>query len=320
MKKKEGISLISLVITIVIIIILASISIYNGLRENLDETGNTMDYNEIFEVSDAIAQRALFNRLNSETYKLVGESGEFNTIVEQNSGDERVEVNKTYSTIDGWYLIDADSSKALNLEKVRRKYLVNYETGEVVSLVPIYYEGIKYYTSDELRDAIGGGSTSHSSSRYDEEKGVNKPYVVDGMIPVKRVGTNWVVTNADDTEWYDYATTTSTADGVIGNQWANVMLLDEIEVEGMTNERVRKASISELEGKKVTKEGSMFVWIPRYSRGLIGSEMKIVYSKLTDDYFKDKTAGENVLKAFEDNGIELTGIWVSKYDAGYIEN
>lgn len=320
MKKKEGISLISLVITIVIIIILASISIYNGLRENLDETGNTMDYNEIFEVSDAIAQRALFNRLNSETYKLVGESGEFKTIVEQNSGDERVEVNKTYSTIDGWYLIDADSSKALNLEKVRRKYLVNYETGEVVSLVPIYYEGIKYYTSDELRDAIGGGSTSHSSSRYDEEKGVNKPYVVDGMIPVKRVGTNWVVTNADDTEWYDYATTTSTADGVIGNQWANVMLLDEIEVEGMTNERVRKASISELEGKKVTKEGSMFVWIPRYSRGLIGSEMKIVYSKLTDDYFKDKTAGENVLKAFEDNGIELTGIWVSKYDAGYIEN
>lgn len=320
MKKKEGISLISLVITIVIIIILASISIYNGLRENLDETGNTMDYNEIFEVSDAIAQRALFNRLNAETYKLVGESGEFDTIVEQNSGDERVEVNKTYSTEDGWYLIDSDSSKALNLEKVRRKYLVNYETGEVVSLVPIYYEGVKYYTSDELRDAIGGGSTSHSSSRYDEEKGVNKPYVVDGMIPVKRVGTNWVITNADDDEWYDYATTVNTADGIVGNQWANVMLLDEIEVEGMSNEKVRKASISELEGKKVTKEGSMFVWIPRYSRGLIGSEMKIVYSKLTDDYFKDKTAGENVLKAFEDNGIELTGIWVSKYDAGYIEN
>lgn len=38
MKKKDGISLISLVITIVIIIILAGISIYNGLRENLDET------------------------------------------------------------------------------------------------------------------------------------------------------------------------------------------------------------------------------------------------------------------------------------------
>lgn len=320
MKKKDGISLISLVITIVIIIILASISIYNGLRENIDETENTMDYNEIFDVSDAVAQRALFNRFNSDTYKLIGESGEFETVVEQNSGDERVEVNKKYSTADGWYLIDSDSSKALNLEKVRRKYLVNYATNEVVSLAPIYYEGNKYYTADELRDAIGGGNTSHTSNRYDEEKGVNKPYVIDGMIPVKRVGTNWVITNADDGDWYDYASTTSTADGAIGNQWANVMLLDEIEVEGMTNEAVRKASISELEGKKVTKEGSMFVWIPRYSRGLINGEMKIVYSKLTDDYFKDKSAGENVLKAFEDNGIELTGIWVSKYDVGYIEN
>lgn len=38
MRKKSGISLISLVVTIAIIIILASISIYNGLNENLDET------------------------------------------------------------------------------------------------------------------------------------------------------------------------------------------------------------------------------------------------------------------------------------------
>ena len=58
-----------------------------------------MDYNEIFDVSDAVAQRALFNRLNSDTYKLIGESGEFETVVEQNSGDERVEVNKKYSYI-----------------------------------------------------------------------------------------------------------------------------------------------------------------------------------------------------------------------------
>lgn len=282
--------------------------------------GNTMDYNEIFEVSDAVAQRALFNRLNSENYKLIGESGEFETLVEQNSGDERVEVNKKYSTEDGWYLLDADNSKSLNLEKVRRKYLVNYQTSEVVSLVPIYYEGNKYYTADELRDAIGGATSTNTSARYDEAKGVNKPYVVEGMVPVKRVAGNWIITNADDNEWYDYATVVDGADGKFGDQWANIMLLDELEVEGMTNEAVRKSSISELEGKKVTKAGSMFVWIPRYSRGLINGEMKIVYSELTKDYFKDKNATGNVLKAFEDNGIELTGIWIGKYDTGYIKN
>ena len=71
MKKKEGISLISLVITIVVIIILVGMSIYNGISKNLDETGNTMNYNEIFEVSEAVSQRSLFNRLNPKTYELI---------------------------------------------------------------------------------------------------------------------------------------------------------------------------------------------------------------------------------------------------------
>lgn len=319
MKKSKGISLISLVITIVVLIILIGISIYNGLQENIDEAGNTMDYNEIFEVSEAVAQRALFNRLNAETYKLVGESGEFTVTIEQLSGDEKVEIEKKYVSSEGWYKIDADNSRDLNLEKVRRSYLVNYETSEVVSLVPIYYEGNKYFTADDLRDAIGGGSSMVSSNRYDEAKGVNKPYVVDGMLPVKLNGSYWIITNVDDPNWYDYASSTTESGGTFGNLWANVMLMDEVEVEGMTNEQVRKATISELEGKKVTKEGSMYVWIPRYSRGIIGGETKIVYSKLTEDYFPDATAGENVLNAFEDNGIQLTGIWVSKYDAGYIE-
>ena len=320
MKNSRGISLISLVITIVVLIILVGISIYNGIEKNLDESGNTMDYNEIFEVSDAIAQRALFNRLNSETYKLIGESGEFTVVVEQKSGDERVEVTKIYSSANGWLKITPENSKDLNLEKVRREYLVNYETNEVVSMVPIYYENNKYFLVEELRNAIAGGNIVVSSNRYDEEKGVNKPYVVSGMIPVKRIGTSWVVTNADDSNWYDYATQTNDAGGTFGNLWANVMLLDELEVEGMDNEQVRKATLSELEGKKVTKEGSMYVWIPRYSRGTINGQTQIVYSKLTEDYFKDASASDNVLNAIEDNGVQLTGIWVSKYDAGYIKN
>lgn len=315
MKKSKGISLISLIITIVIIIILSGIAIYNGMGDNVSQTANTMDYNEIFEVSEAVAQRALFNRLNKDAYLLVGESGSFKVTMEKMSGDEEIEVDKTYKTIDGWYLIDENSSEDLNLDGVRREYIVNYKTNEVISLVPIIYEGNKYYAASDLKDALGGGSVIVSSNRYDEEKGVNKPFVVSGMVPVKRVGENWVVTNVDDREWYDYASNND-VEGT-GNLWANVMLQDEIEVAGMTNAQVRKASLTELDGKIVTREGSMYVWLPRYSRGLIGSKMQIVYSRLTDDYFKDGT--DNVLDAFRENGVELTGIWISKYDAGYIE-
>ena len=314
MKKSQGISLISLVITIVVIIILAGMSIYRGLNDNVDEAGNTMNYNEIFEVSEAVAQRALFNKLNPNSYDLVGETREtFIVTFEEISGDEDIEYDREYKSEDGWYLINKNNSSQLNLEKVRREYLVNYDTGEVISFEPITYSGDKYQTASDLRDAIGGGDVVVSPSRYDEDKGVNKPYVVNGMIPVKRVGDDWVVTNVDDTEWYDYASSTGTS----GNLWANIMLMDEIEVAGMTNEQVRSATLSELEGRIVTAEGSMYVWIPRYSRGLVNGETKIVYSKMTEDYFADSP--DNVLDAFEDNGVELTGIWVSKYDAGYIE-
>ena len=313
MKKTQGISLISLIVTIVIIIILAGIAIYNGLGKNIDETANTMDYNEIFEVSEAVAQRALLNRLNSETYSLIGENRDFEVTMIEYQDSEKKEVERTLKAEDGWYKIDKNDAQELNLDKIRREYYVNYKTNEVVTIVPILYEEKEYSSAGDLKDAIGGGSIIVSPSRYDEEKGVNKPFVVSGMVPVKIQNGNWVVTNVDDPDWYDYA---SNSDGK-GNLWANVMLLDEIEVEGMTSSEVRKANITQLDGKVVTEEGSMYVWIPRYSRGVDNGEVKIVYSRLTDDCFPDST--ENVLDAFRDNGVELTGIWVSKYDAGYIE-
>lgn len=311
MKKASGISLISLIVTIVLIIILATIAIFSGLGENVDRTSETMDYNEIFEVSEAVAQRALLNRLNSEEYELVGEEGTFTVTHKEEKNNTIVEVKREYKSSDGWRKLEEKHSKELNIDKVRREYLANYKTSEVVSFETIYYEGRPYHVATNLKDAIGGGSVVISANRYDEKKGVNKPFVVSGMIPVKWVGDSWVVTNVDDEEWYDYASTASNK----GNVWANIMLMDEIEVYGMSNADVRKSSLSALEGKKVTKEGSMYVWIPRYSRGIKDGQTKIVYSKLTEDFFKNS----EVLEAFRENGVELTGIWVSKYDAGYIE-
>lgn len=314
MKKSQGISLISLIVTIVVIIILAGMAIYNGISDNVDQTANTMDYNEIFEVSEAVAQRALFNKLNSTSYGLIGETSitGFKVDMIEYSGDEEVKIERTLKTSDGWYLVDEDDAEKLNLEKIRREYYVNYKTNEVITKVPILYESKKYSSASDLKDALGGGSVVISANRYDEEKGVNKPYVVSGMIPVKLSGDAWIVTNVDDVNWYDYAPENNNK----GNLWANVMLLDEIEISGMTNSEVRNASLTALENKEVTKEGSMYVWIPRYSRGTNGD---IVFSKLTEDYYPDETAEGNVLKAFEDNGVELTGIWISKYDAGYVE-
>ena len=56
---------------------------------------------------------------------------------------------------------------------------------------------------------------------------INRPQVLEGMLPVKHNGNNWVITNYADPEWYDYA----------NNRWANIMLRDDcryVDLDGST--------------------------------------------------------------------------------------
>ena len=96
---------------------------------------------------------------------------------------------------------------------------------------------------------------------YNEEEGVNTPLMKTGMTPVKYDETNscWVVTTADDAEWYDYE----------NKKWANVMLQDGLEYDATG---------------KVTSEGSMFVWIPRFA-------YKITNQLTRDNYSEEEFKG-----------------------------
>ncbi len=163
------------------------------------------------------------------------------------------------------------------------------------------------------------------------------------MIPVNWNGTNWVVT--DEKDWdYSYGETDST------KKWANIMLKDTLELDGMDNNKVKASTIADMKGKNVTKEGSMFVWIPRYAykityydnsskeegteigysdaRGLVDKQ-----GRTPNEINKPVTSiavGDNYRPhpAFEDNNstsgsvkysqgewsTKLTGIWVGKFE------
>ncbi len=293
-KNNNGVSLMSLVITIIILLIIASMSIYYGVTKNIDTTTSTVSYGEVFEVCEAVSQRALMNKLNASLYPLIGtklSDASPVTVDNINYGDD-------------WYRIETtEDFSNLSLENVKRSYLVNYITSEVVTESPVTYENNKYYNSTDLKNAINGTSSSVSNDMYDVQKGVNKPALVKGMVPVKNVNGTWIVTDSSDDEWYDYSQENKI--------WANVMLMDELTVSGYTNAEIRSTSLSDLKGKVVTNNGSMLVWIPRYS---VNSANEIVYSNLLNDYVSD---GYSVPEAFKENNSNLTGIWVSKYDVEY---
>ncbi len=142
---------------------------------------------------------------------------------------------------------------------------------------------------------------------------VNAPQLVDGMIPVKWNGSQWVETSTDDEDWYNYA----------DKKWANVKLSD----------------------------GSMFVWIPRYAykitKGYHGEDLEyekqsavtdstkqggivdiVFLNGITNNTFNNKkidstnTNSKNdyvIHPAFKFGNEDLQGIWVSKYEASRLD-
>lgn len=303
MNNNKGISIISLVTTIVIIMILASVTIFYGFRKNNDKAEETKDVYDVYSLIDAVTNRALMHRINPTYYNYVGNT-DFDSIT---AGD-----GVTYTAGKWYHINDSKDFSLLGLDNLVGDFLVNYDTGEVVSVSGIKYQGKVYYSLNELRTEMGGPTTTVlAQAEYDKEKQVNKPILIEGMVPVKYNGSDWIVTSTDDSEWYDYSKEK--------NAWANVMLKDELVVEGFaSNDEVRRATLSDLIGKRVTTEGSCYVWIPRYTKLSSGSD--IVFSNLLEDYTQGNYEVQEAFNATNTTTtIQLPGIWISKYEASLSE-
>ena len=163
-------------------------------------------------------------------------------------------------------------------------------------------------------------SVSPSTDGYNETEGVNSPKLAKGMIPIKHNGTNWVVCEETDEDWYQYDTT--------NKRWANVMLSDG---------KYKAGQVGEGQVVQEDELGSMFVWIPRYAyqitkgyqQGSTATEKEINVTFLAGNTNQDKdgnsygkaTASVNtsttkiVHPGFTLGQRELTGIWVAKFEA-----
>ena len=146
---------------------------------------------------------------------------------------------------------------------------------------------------------IGGNSTPRPTATpdtptqdgsYDEAKGVNTPKVEGtGLIPVYHNGSTWVELTSSSTadewnNWYDYE----------NKKWANAR----------------------------TKDGSMWVWIPRYEYN-INTSSKIISINFLEGTSTSTSSGYTLHPAFGtdiNNGgwsSDIAGFWVAKYPAGW---
>lgn len=146
MKNQNGITLIVLVITIILMLILSSVTVYLG-KENVEKSKvvNFVAYMQtIQEKVDFIAQYDDYTKYGKELPS--AESSELESIL--TSGNESFQ-----TTIDSPYLRIFDSSHIasdLEIDNIKDKVVVDFNTREVISLVGVKHDGKMYYTQYNL--------------------------------------------------------------------------------------------------------------------------------------------------------------------------
>ena len=132
---------------------------------------------------------------------------------------------------------------------------------------------------------------------------LNAPELVNGMIPIKYDGTNWVKASTND--WYDYN----------AKKWANAV---------MVTSGTRDTYMSATAGTTVSEEDILayYVWIPRYKYQLFNVDSTTMDPIEIQVEFEDgiptKSSGTAngqwlTHPAFTLGTDELEGIWVGKF-------
>lgn len=131
-RKNKGITLIALVITIVILLIIASISITSGITEKkeIEEKEKIVELNMI---QHALLERYTKSQLTKE--KLPGKDvtlSEVQNII--NDINNKSNENISLKSNGEYKKLDNKEMKELGFTKYKDTYIVNYKTGEVINV------------------------------------------------------------------------------------------------------------------------------------------------------------------------------------------
>ena len=258
MKKfKIGISIITLVVSIIVIIILAGSVIL------------------ILQKSNPIKQAQKARFLNDvETFKEELEMYKNQEYIQSNG---KFDPNSLNAPSDGIEVSDLISSLK-NSSYSKDDFTV--ENGKLV------YKGKNQDYITWLGDT-NIVDNNMIDTGYNKDQGVNGPVMSLGMTPIKWDNNVLNVTNINDKDWYSYTSSEK--------RWANAQ----------------------------TKDGSMWVWIPRYAYKIDNphtaeaQEIHIKFLKGTSNETSDGEAlpeGYIVEPAFTFGDTQLAGIWVAKFE------
>lgn len=149
-KSENGITIVSLVITVVVLIIVASITVYTGTGVIKQATLQTINTNMMLiqAKTKTIAEQAKFNN-DTSNYKGI--------LVSDISGDKNIDKLVNEGIIEDTskcYMLTEEDLSNMGLEKISidEGYIVNYDTEDIIYVKGVEKDGKTYYKLSELKE------------------------------------------------------------------------------------------------------------------------------------------------------------------------
>lgn len=148
----KGITIVSLIITIIILLIIGGTTVYIGTSVIKQATLQTVNTNMMLiqAKTKTIAEQAKFNN-NQDNYK--------GTVLSEVSGNKKIDEMINVGIIDDtskFYLLSKDDLVSMGLEKIDIEdgYIVNYETEEVIYVKGYENDGITYHKLTDMKNVV----------------------------------------------------------------------------------------------------------------------------------------------------------------------
>lgn len=151
MKKLEnnkGITLVSLVITIILLIILASIGTYSGIQ--VVKSAQFTAFSTELKIMQTQVNKLYEEKRNGNDEYVDSLGVEINSDTNIQKQANKVFTASGITDQNGYKYFDTDTIKRLNIEGVEREFFVNINKRSVVSYNGFEYEGKAYYTVNQL--------------------------------------------------------------------------------------------------------------------------------------------------------------------------
>ena len=340
-KDNKGITLIALIVTIIVMLIVASVATYTGI--------DTYKYSQVnkFVTQMQLLQAKVDNLVEEKTEEELNNMGLLNVTTQEqiNAITTAFKQDEISNANTSMYKVFTKDKvlEILDVEDVQNDIMVNFVTREIVSLEGVEHEGTTYYTQYKLpggQTIVNNTSTTTRELKFTLEQsidGLNATILIDnieianGTLSYKEQNsTYWTtITNYTENE-KEYTANISKNGNYTFRLHDNVDSENYIEKSisiKLANKPKTQIELEEynyaLSSEKWAyseKDNINYVWIPRfaYKTNLETGDIEIKFIKgnsniATDNTYIDDTW--NIDDKFTVNGIEVTGLWVSIQNA-----